>query len=102
MIKKLIQRLLGQGDAAAHAAAAGAQAAVPPRPRIPLGRRVEVPVTEHGIDRHLVDDRAIKVVRTLQQAGYQAYIVGGAVGGRLVGRAPQAKDVAPDPPPPPV
>ncbi|MEK8050196.1 polynucleotide adenylyltransferase PcnB [Ideonella sp. DXS22W] len=95
MIKKLIQRLLGQGDAAVQAAAAAAATqAVPARPKIPLGKRVEVPVTEHGIDRHLVDDRAIKVVRTLQQAGYEAYIVGGAVRDLLVGRAPKDFDVA--------
>ncbi|MDT7835789.1 polynucleotide adenylyltransferase PcnB [Aquabacterium sp. OR-4] len=101
MIKKLIQRLLGQGDATAQAAAAvtpgaAAPAGAPARPKIPLGKRVEVPVSEHGIDRQLVDERAIKVVRTLQQAGYQAYIVGGAVRDLLVGRAPKDFDVATD------
>jgi len=62
----------------------------------PAGHRVEVPVSVHGIDPSLVDDRAVKVVRTLQQAGFEAYVVGGAVRDLLVGRRPKDFDVATD------
>jgi poly(A) polymerase len=81
MIKSLIGRLLGGGKSAA-------------KPRIPLGARVEVPEAEHGIDASLLDDRAVKVVRTLQEAGFEAYIVGGAVRDLLVGLRPKDFDVA--------
>ncbi len=63
---------------------------------MPTGRRVEVPVATHHIDPTLVDERAVKVVRTLQQAGYQAYVVGGAVRDLLVGLRPKDFDVATD------
>lgn len=86
MIKRLIDKLLGKPAKAA--------AAPPAPPRIPLGKRVEVPAAEHGIDPSLVDDRAIKVVRALKEAGYEAYVVGGAVRDLLVGRRPKDFDVA--------
>ncbi len=92
MIKKFINRLLGKGPAAE--AGASTAAAAPPPPRIPTGKRVEVPASEHGIDPKLVDDRAVKVVRTLQQAGHEAYVVGGAVRDLLVGHRPKDFDVA--------
>ena len=63
---------------------------------MPSGRRVELPVSTHQIDPTLVDERAIKVVRTLQQAGYQGYVVGGAVRDLLVGLRPKDFDVATD------
>ena len=88
MIKKFISRLLGKsapGAPAPAAAAAPAAPLAPAIPVIPLGKRVEVPVSAHGIDPSLVDERAVKVVRTLQQAGHEAYVVGGAV--REIGRA---------------
>ena len=49
---------------------------------------------EHGIDPALVDERAVKVVHTLAEAGYEAYIVGGAVRDLLVGLRPKDFDVA--------
>ncbi|MFO1338949.1 MAG: polynucleotide adenylyltransferase PcnB [Burkholderiaceae bacterium] len=88
MIRKFIDKLLGK-PAAGDKPAAPAKAA-----RIPLGKRVEVPVAEHGIDPLLLDDRAVRVVTTLQDAGYEAYIVGGAVRDLLVGRRPKDFDVA--------
>jgi poly(A) polymerase len=80
MIKKFIERLLGKsapGKAAARA-----------------GKRVEVPKEEHGIDPKRVDERAVKVVATLVEGGYEAYIVGGAVRDLLVGLRPKDFDVA--------
>ena len=88
MIKKFIDKLLGKR--------APATPAEPPAPVIPLGRRVEVPASEHGIDARLVDDRALKVVRALQDAGHAAYIVGGAVRDLLIGVRPKDFDVATD------
>jgi poly(A) polymerase len=84
MIKRLINRLLGKGDAPAPSAGPT------------LGRRVEVPHAEHGIDPGLVDERALKVVATLQEAGHQAYIVGGAVRDMMLGLRPKDFDVATD------
>jgi len=81
MIKRFIKKLLGQSDPPAAAA-------------IPLGRRVEVPKAEHGINPRLVDDRAVRVVRTLTEAGFEGYIVGGAVRDLLVGLRPKDFDVA--------
>src|SRR5438445_8853034 len=81
MIKKLIDKLLGK-PAGASGAKRGA------------GQRVEVPKSEHGIDPALVDERAVKVVSTLAEGGYEAYIVGGAVRDLLVGLRPKDFDVA--------
>ena len=85
MIKKFIKRLFGQGADAA---------AVPAAETIPLGVRVEVPAAEHRIDASLLDANAVRVVKTLQEAGHEAYIVGGAVRDLLVGMRPKDFDVA--------
>jgi poly(A) polymerase len=87
MIKKFIDKLLGKSARAARpeAAAQGAAAS---------GKRIEVPKSEHGIDPKLVDERAVKVVSTLADAGFEAYIVGGAVRDLLVGLRPKDFDVA--------
>ncbi len=84
MIKKFIDKLLGKGPKAADKDSGAA----------PAGRRAEVPKSEHHIDPALVDERAVKVVRTLVDAGYEAYIVGGAVRDLLVGLRPKDFDVA--------
>jgi poly(A) polymerase len=81
MIKRFINKLLGKSDAVT---ASG----------VPLGRRMEVSAQEHGIDPSLVDERAVNVVTTLQNAGFEAYVVGGAVRDLLVGRRPKDFDVA--------
>jgi poly(A) polymerase len=73
MIKKFIRKLLGRSEPDAVApAAAVPDAAVPV-----LGVRREVPREQHGIDPKLVDERALKVVATLREAGHEAYLVGG-------------------------
>ena len=87
MIKKFIDKLLGKAPKAVAAAEKDSGAA-------PAGKRVEVPKSEHLIDPSLVDERAIKVVSTLADAGYEAYIVGGAVRDLLVGMRPKDFDVA--------
>ncbi len=82
MIKKFIEKILGKTPKEIAVAQA------------PAGQRVEVPRSEHGIDPSLVDERAVKVVTTLADAGYEAYIVGGAVRDLLLGMRPKDFDVA--------
>ncbi|CAH0352999.1 polynucleotide adenylyltransferase PcnB [Aquabacterium sp. CECT 9606] len=89
MIKRLIDKILGKDPSKPPRATAAGR-----KPRIPTGKRVEVPASEHGIDPSLVDDRAVKVCTTLQEAGFEAYIVGGAVRDLLVGLRPKDFDVA--------
>jgi len=82
MIKKFIDKLLGRSSD-------------PAKPKAhPRGKRVEVAKAEHGIDLSLVDERAVKVVQTLAEAGYEAFIVGGAVRDLLLGLRPKDFDVA--------
>jgi|GEM_PF-11073 len=87
MIRKFIDRLLGKTPAAADA-----EAVVPAG--VTLGERKEYGVDQHKIDPKLVADPAVRVVKTLQDAGYEAYIVGGAVRDLLVGLRPKDFDVA--------
>ncbi len=49
---------------------------------------------EHQIDLRLVSRNAIKVCEVLQDKGYQAYIVGGAVRDLILGHEPKDFDVA--------
>ncbi|SDC26705.1 poly(A) polymerase [Cupriavidus sp. YR651] len=81
VIKKLINRLLGK-----------------PGPKQRRTGRAHAPrivgVDEHQIDPTLISRNAVKVTSTLQQAGFQAFIVGGAVRDLLVGIKPKDFDVA--------
>ena len=80
MIKRLFNKLLGKS--------------VPENGKAPQGQRIEVPVSVHRIDPALVDERAADVTRTLRKAGFEAYIVGGAVRDLLAGLKPKDFDVA--------
>ncbi|MFI8615050.1 polynucleotide adenylyltransferase PcnB [Acidovorax sp. NPDC077693] len=82
MIKKFIDKLLGKSTPGTSGG----------KPH--FGKREEVPATVHGINPELVDRRAAEVVATLKQAGYEAYIVGGAVRDLLLGLRPKDFDVA--------
>ena len=68
--------------------------AMPHNGRKRFGKRAEVGPDGHGINPALVDERAANVVRTLKEAGYEAYIVGGAVRDLLLGLKPKDFDVA--------
>jgi poly(A) polymerase len=81
MIKKFIDKLLGTS--------LGGTGGKPS-----FGKRQEVGPQEHGIDPSLVDERALNVVHTLKEAGFEAYVVGGAVRDLLVGLRPKDFDVA--------
>ncbi|HEY2927151.1 polynucleotide adenylyltransferase PcnB [Piscinibacter sp.] len=82
MIKKFINKLLGKSALETIARAH------------PLGKRVEWAKADHAIDPALVDERAVKVVQTLSEAGHETYIVGGAVRDLLLGLRPKDFDVA--------
>lgn len=77
MIKKFIRRILGVADKSAGG----------PEPLI-LGPG------EHGINAANVSPNAVRVTHTLQQAGFKAFIVGGAVRDLLLGIKPKDFDVA--------
>ena len=51
---------------------------------------------EHGISRKNIDESALKVLYRLNKAGYEAYLVGGAVRDLLLGHHPKDFDVATD------
>ena len=81
MIKQFINKLMGKGS--------GSKSQKPS-----FGKRHVVPAKEHGINPDWVDERALNVVRTLQDRGFEAYIVGGAVRDLLLGLKPKDFDVA--------
>lgn len=74
MIKKFIRRVLGL------------KAAGPKR----------IPRARHGIDRDAISPAALKVCSALHEAGFSAYVVGGAVRDLLLGATPKDFDVATD------
>jgi poly(A) polymerase len=53
-----------------------------------------IPHKRHGIRRNQINPCALKVATTLQQGGFSAYIVGGAVRDLLLGLTPKDFDVA--------
>src|SRR3954467_11391920 len=77
MIKKFIQRILGKKQKETE----------PPKP-VTLGPK------EHGINPQLVSSNAIRVTQTLQEAGFKAFVVGGAVRDLLLGHKPKDFDIA--------
>jgi poly(A) polymerase len=101
MLKKIIHRVFGSSEktseplfkasplkntAAKIVKASGLKSAP--------SKRDEVPFKVHKINRDLIDERAIEVVETLQDAGFESYIVGGAVRDLLLGLAPKDFDIA--------
>jgi poly(A) polymerase len=78
MIKKFIRKILGVKDQR------------DPTEPVVLGP------TEHGIDPKLVSSNAVRVTQTLQEAGFKAFVVGGAVRDLLLGVKPKDFDIATD------
>ncbi|MFM7330159.1 MAG: polynucleotide adenylyltransferase PcnB, partial [Brachymonas sp.] len=76
MIKKFIEKL------------------IPAKKLSKFGKRVDIAQADHGINRDLVDAKAWEVITTLKDAGYEAFIVGGAVRDLLLGLRPKDFDVA--------
>jgi len=77
MIKKFIRRILGTKKSASDPTQA-----------------VVLTAKEHGINPQLVSANAIRVTSTLQQAGFKAFLVGGAVRDLLLGVKPKDFDIA--------
>ncbi len=77
MIRKLIKRVFGRAD------------------NHKMGLQV-IPASEHGIRVENLTTCAVKVTRTLQEGGFKAYVVGGAVRDLLLGQRPKDFDVATD------
>jgi poly(A) polymerase len=80
MIKKFIEKLMAPR--------------VVKQVKAKFGKRTDITLAEHGINRDLVDVKAWEVVTTLKDAGYEAFIVGGAVRDLLLGLRPKDFDVA--------
>lgn len=78
MINKLIRKIFGIGT----------------KQSVSADKPATLNSAQHGIDPKLVSNSAIRVVRILQNAGYEAYIVGGAVRDLLLGIKPKDFDVA--------
>ena len=78
MIRKFISRVLGR-KAPGH-----------------TGDPSVIPHSKHGIRRETISSGSRRTVETLQENGYQAYVVGGAVRDLLAGIKPKDFDVATD------
>jgi poly(A) polymerase len=63
-------------------------------PNVASTQPASIPVSQHGIRRAQVSPAAVKVCNTLQEHGFQASIVGGAIRDLLVGITPKDYDVA--------
>lgn len=55
---------------------------------------IVIPRDEHNVSRANISRNAVKVLNRLQNAGYEAYLVGGGVRDLLLGREPKDFDVA--------
>ena len=82
MITKFIKRIFRRDPMIRHTVAHSS------------GAPKRIPKKTHRIDPHLLSKNAVKVTQTLQQAGYDAFIVGGAVRDLALGIGPKDFDVA--------
>ncbi len=62
----------------------------------PQDEPVVIPVASHGITRDRISSGSRRTCETLQEAGFKAYVVGGAVRDLLIGAEPKDFDVATD------
>jgi poly(A) polymerase len=63
---------------------------------LPTEAALQVPRGAHGLSREATSPAAAKVCATLREAGFSAYVVGGAVRDLLLGIVPKDFDVATD------
>ncbi|ABE48870.1 polynucleotide adenylyltransferase PcnB [Methylobacillus flagellatus] len=85
MIKKLLQRVFKSPKKPASTTPVHSQANIE-----------RIPAAVHRIDRRLISNAAIKTTDALQKAGFEAFIVGGAVRDLLLKKRPKDFDVATD------
>lgn len=111
MIKKLLDRIFKPQNAKADAGKSEANKSKQPQSNRPIlgtkkstrknvdsGRSSAQIIAQktHKIDRKLLSNAAFKTIEGLQKAGFEAYIVGGAVRDLLLNRIPKDFDVATD------
>jgi len=77
MIKKFIRRILGAT-----------------KKTVDRSKPVILGPKEHGINPQLLSPNAVRVTQTLQDAGFKAFVVGGAVRDLLLGVKPKDFDIA--------
>lgn len=53
-----------------------------------------IPQADHQLDHHLISRNALRVIETLQRAGFSAFLVGGGIRDLLLGGKPKDFDVA--------
>ncbi len=66
----------------------------PASPRSQQGKLQVIPRDQHGISRKNISSGALKIIRQLQESGFEAYLVGGGVRDLLLGSEPKDFDVA--------
>ncbi len=59
-----------------------------------MSKATRIPSTEHGINPREIDKKARSILTSLTKAGYEAYLVGGAVRDLLLGHHPKDFDIA--------
>jgi len=60
------------------------------------GKPKVIPLAEHGISRERIGSCALRTCEALQESGFKAFVVGGAVRDLILGRDPKDFDVATD------
>ncbi len=63
---------------------------------LPSNTPTLIPRDKHPVSRKLISINALKVMQRLNQSGFQAYLVGGAVRDALLGKKPKDFDVGTD------
>lgn len=59
-----------------------------------MSKALRVPASEHGINPREIDKKARSILQALSGAGYEAYLVGGAVRDLILGMHPKDFDIA--------
>jgi poly(A) polymerase len=93
VIKKFIQKVFGRGEKTAASPTATTKRRKDAA-KDSAGSPRKYSQTEHGIDRRDISEAAIRTCEGLHAAGYDAFVVGGAVRDLLLGRHPKDFDIA--------
>lgn len=107
MLRRLLDFIIPRAKDSSGTAATGQSPAAEPRPtkgksRAPkakgaaagMGSAQIIPRDQHDVSRKNISSAALKVIRQLQDAGFEAYLVGGGVRDLLLGGRPKDFDVA--------
>lgn len=86
MIKKLLQRVFNSNSKKKQARQSSSGSG--------HSKAKHIPAKVHRIDRKLISPGALKTIEGLQKAGFEAYIVGGAVRDLLLKHRPKDFDIA--------